>query len=107
VAELPTAYPLRDLFDAAVRHRSIRLSCRKCRHVRVFDAHGLWWLFHRRGWPDRFRDVRRRCVCSLCLARTGAKVRDPALALVEAAPTGAPLPMPAQAEWKRALSRRR
>ena len=107
MADLPTAYPLRDLFDAAVRHRSIRLSCRRCGHARVFDGHALWWHFHRREWPDRFGDVRRRSVCSSCLERLGRKVRNPRLELVDEEPTGDPLPMPTEADWKRELRRRR
>lgn len=107
MADLPTAYPLRDLFDAAVRHRSIRLSCRACGHVRVYDGHALWWFFHRRQWPDRFRDVQRRGVCTACLERLGLKVRNPRLELVEEEPTGDALPMPTAADWKRELRRRR
>ena len=107
MADLPSAYPLRDLFDAAVRHRTVRLTCRACGHVRVFHGHALWWYFHRREWPDRFRDVQRRCVCRLCLENSGSKVRDPRLELVNDAPTGEPMPMPTQAEWKRELRRRR
>lgn len=107
MADLPTAYPLRDLFDAAVRQRSVRLSCRRCAHVRIFSSHALWWLFHRRGWADRFRDVQRRAVCTICLVHTGEKVRDPELELVEEPATGAPLPMPSELDWKRELRRRR
>ena len=107
MADLPSAYPLRDLFDAAVRHRAIALTCTACGHVRVFDPHALWWLFHRRGWPNRFGDVRRRCVCSLCLQRTGRKIRGPRLDLVQREPTGLRLMLPSTAEWKRELSRRR
>lgn len=105
--DLPSAYPLRDLFDAAVRHRSVKLSCRQCGHVRIFHGHALWWLFHRRGWPDRFAEVERRCLCGACLKRTGRKVRGAKLELVEEEPTGAPLPLPAQADWRRELGRRR
>src|SRR5687768_9168707 len=47
-------YPLRDLFDAAVRQYGVRLTCLRCGHVRIFHAHALWYHFHRRGWNDRF-----------------------------------------------------
>ena len=105
--DLPTAYPLRDLFDAAVRHGGVRLTCRACRHSAVLDSHALWWLFHRNGWADRFRDVRKRCVCLMCLHRRGEKVRMPDLELVDEPPTDTSLPMPAELDWKRELRRRR
>jgi hypothetical protein len=107
MADLPSAYPLRDLFDAAVRGRTIRLTCRRCRHAAVLDSHAMWWLFHRKGWPDSFADVRRRCLCLMCLHRRGEKVRDPELELVADAPTDRSLEMPSEFDWKRELRRRR
>lgn len=105
--DLPTAYPLRDLFDAAVRHRTVKLTCRRCRHSNSFAAAALWWLFHQKGWKDRFVDVRRRCICLHCLHRFGEKVREPHLELVEEEPTDQTLPMPSELDWKRELRRRR
>lgn len=107
VAELPSAYPLRDLFDAAVRHYAIKLTCIKCQRVTIYNPHALWWLFHRHGWADRFRDVQRRCVCVMCLHRRGIKVRYPKLDLVSEEPTDTSLPMPTELDWKRELRRRR
>ena len=107
MADLPSAYPLRDLFDAAVRGRSVRLTCRACGHKAVLSSHALWWLFERRGWRDAFADVRRRCVCRPCLERHGRKVREPALDLVHEPPTDTSLEMPTEPEWKRELRRRR
>jgi hypothetical protein len=107
VPDFPSAYPLRDLFDAAVRGRTIRLTCPRCGHGAVFSSHALWWLFHRRGWPDGFREVRRRCLCLVCLYRRGAKVRDAELELVDDAPTDTRLPMPSELDWKREVRRRR
>ena len=105
--DFPSAFPLRDLFDAAIRARNVRLTCRECRHAAVLSSHALWWLFHRRGWVDNFRQVRRRSLCILCLHRRGARVRDPELALVDDAPTDTSLPMPSELDWKRELRRRR
>ncbi|HEX8261806.1 MAG TPA: hypothetical protein VF547_02915 [Allosphingosinicella sp.] len=105
--DLPSAYPLQDLFDAAVRGRSVRLTCRECRHSNVFSSHALWWLFHRKGWRDGFADVRRRCVCLLCLHRRRRKVRNPELELGADPPTDATLPLPPEMDWKRELRRRR
>src|SRR5687768_16186719 len=107
VPDLPSPYPLRDLFDAAVRHKSVRLTCLKCRHVALFSSLALWWLFHRNGWQDRFADVQKRCVCLLCLHARGLKVRYPELELVDDAPTETRLPLPSEIDWKRELRRRR
>jgi hypothetical protein len=105
--ELPTAYPLRDLFDAAARGRNVQLTCRACGHVAILSGMALWWLFQRRGWLDDFKDVRRRSVCTACLRGRRSKVRDPALALVETAPTDARLPLPSAMDWKKEVRRRR
>ena len=105
--DLPTAYPLRDLFDAAVRHRSVRLTCTNCRHVTIFEAAALWWLFERKGWQDRFKDVQRRMVCLLCLHERGLKIRFPELELTDDAPTETRLPIPSEIDWKREVRRRR
>jgi hypothetical protein len=93
--------PVRDLFDAAAQHYAIKLTCRRCRHQRIFDPHALWYLFEKKGWPDYLRDVRRRCRCAECGAR------EPTLDLVHEAPTGEPLKMPSEQEWKRMRTRRR
>lgn len=105
--DLPTAYPLRDLWDAAVRHRNVRLTCTKCRHTIVFDGVALWWLFQRKGWQDRFDQVQKRCICLLCLHERGSKIRYPEFELVKEPPTETRLPMPSEIEWKREMRRRR
>jgi hypothetical protein len=101
-----SAYPLRNLWDAAVRQHTIRLTCR-CGHVRIFHGHGLWWLFERKGWPSSFNQVRRRAVCTRCLEEGRGLVRYPKLELVHEEITGGPLPLPTPGEWKKALSRHR
>ena len=97
--------PLCDLFDAAVRGYTVKLTCRACRHGRVFNARALWWLFHRNGWNDRYPHVRTRCVCGRCHARTGRKIRQPQLELVYDEPTGELLPTPPEHEWKAMMRR--
>ncbi len=104
---LPSAYPLRCLFDAAVRGYAIKLTCWRCGHVRILHAHALWWKFQRRGWPERFREVQRRAVCMPCHDGAGMIIRNPALTLVHEPPTGDPLPLPPEHEWRRELRRRR
>ena len=103
----PGVHPLRDLFDAAVRNKSVRLTCTRCGHAKIFSAVALWWLFERKGWQDRFDQVRRRCVCSLCYMRLHIRVRAPAFELVDDPPTDTSLPMPSELDWKRELRRRR
>ena len=107
MADLPTIYPLEDLFDAAVRHSAIRLTCRRCGRVAIFSSHALWWRFRRRGWADRLDDVRKRCLCLMCLHRDGEEVRNPEVELVDEAPTDTSLPRPSELDWKRELRRRR
>ena len=107
MSEAPTAYPLRDLFDAAVRGRSVRLTCRECGHSTVLSSHALWWLFRRKGWRDTFADVRRRCVCLMCLHRRRRQVRNPGFELVLDPPTDSSLPLPSEIDWQRELRRRR
>jgi hypothetical protein len=107
MSDLPTAYPLRDLFDAAARGRAIRLTCSKCGHFSIVSSHALWWLFRRKGWVDSLREVRRRCLCIMCLHRHGKKERDPRLELVDEPVTDASLLMPSELDWKREVRRRR
>ena len=107
MAELPTAYPLRDLFDVAARGRNVQLTCRACGHVAILGGMALWWYFQRRGWLDEFKDVRRRCVCAQCRRRFRRRVANPALALVELEATDSGLPLPPAAQWKKELRRRR
>ena len=105
--DLPTAYPLRDLFDAAVRRRTVQLTCRRCRHMNSYPSAALWWLFHRKGWPDRFDAVAHRFVCRLCIMRFHQKVRDPRLELTKDEPLDKSFPMPSELDWKQELRRRR
>jgi hypothetical protein len=103
--ELPSAYPLRDLFDAAIRYSAVRLTCPRCGHAQVYRAAALWWLFQRKGWNDRFPNVRRRYYCRPCCDRHGEKTHAN-IALVNEAPTDDRLPMPSELDWKRERRRR-
>jgi ribosomal protein L44E len=107
MVDLPSAYPLRDLFDAAVRNRNIKLTCQACHHATIFDGHALWWLFKRRAWADRFPEVQRRMVCTVCFYRRSEKLRSAKLELVEEEPTETSLALPSELDWKRELRRRR
>jgi len=103
----PGVHPLRDLFDAAVRHKTVRLTCRRCRYQNSYAAAALWWLFHRNGWADRFEAVAKRFYCSLCRQRLHIKVHRPRLELTDEAPADRSLAMPSELDWKRELRRRR
>lgn len=96
--------PIQDLFDAAVRHHTIKVSC-GCGNVGIFDPHALWWLFERKGWNDKLGAVRQRMRCLQCYA---AK-RKRTLAALELCYENhtRQLPMPDIIEWKRQLRRRR
>ena len=102
-----SAYPLRNLWDAAVRGYAIRLTCRRCRHVRTFHAVALWWLFERKGWANSFNEVRRRTICAACRDTRRQTIRHPKFELVHEEIDGDPLPLPSQQDWKRALARHR
>lgn len=98
--------PIQDLFDAAARHHTIRLDCPRCKRVVIYDGHAVWWLFERKQWPDRLRDVGRHFYCSTCRKRAAERVR-PRVSLSEQDPTSLAMAMPDEREWNRALSRRR
>lgn len=91
------------VFEAACFHNSVKVLCR-CGHATFFQAHGLWWLFHRRHWSDVFRDMRERFYCSKCQVKYGKKVR-PIYVGASDQPSQKELPMPDEREWKRAVRR--
>ncbi|GGB40065.1 hypothetical protein GCM10011380_31890 [Sphingomonas metalli] len=97
---------LRTLEQCALHKRTLRLTCPRCRHVRILDAVPLWWLFQRRGWDDALPAVIGRLRCSSCGGRGGAAVR-PRLTVGRDPPTGAQFPYPDAASWKKLVSRYR
>lgn len=99
-------HPFRDLFDAGVRHCSVKVTCPQCRRQSVIPTAALWRLFNRNGWDDRFEHVRRRLCCLLCFHTKGVKVR-PAMEFCDDPATEKRLPMPGRDEWAREARRRR
>ena len=95
--------PVWDLFDAARQHCSIRLDCPRCNHVAVYDAAGLWWAFERKGRTVSIKDLQRFCYCRDCSRFGGPRIR-PVVKLCRTAPTQM-LPLPSEADWKRAASK--
>jgi hypothetical protein len=99
-------HPFQDLYDAAIRHSATRIRCSRCSHVVIVHTAGLWRLFWRNGWNDRFEHVRRRLYCRFCWHhRSGIKVR-PDLDFCDEMPTFN-LPAPERGEWKHEARRRR
>ncbi|WP_380879529.1 hypothetical protein ACFB49_22790 [Sphingomonas sp. DBB INV C78] len=92
---------------AALYHYNVRVACRSCPHVRIFEGHQLWWLFHRRRWDDRLEHLPRRFWCSACWMASRRKVRPNTVTLTKDDPTGDALPWPDDREWKRVVSRYR
>jgi len=105
--DFPTVNPFRDLYDAAVRYPSIKLTCCRCRHTAIFSTHALWYHFDQKGWRDDFRQVQRRCVCLVCWFHGGEKVRNPDLEFVNEPPTDARFPTPPEFAWMQERRRRR
>jgi hypothetical protein len=99
-------HPFQDLYDAAIRHSAVQITCERCRHSNAFNLAALWWHFNRHGWNDRFAHVRRRLFCLPCWHLHGVKVR-PSLAFGDMPPTDTRLPMPSKADWAREARRRR
>ena len=97
---------LRTIEHCALHRRTLRLTCPRCRSVRVLDAVALWWLFHRRGWPDDLASAARRFVCSAC-RESGQLPPAPAIAVSRDQPNGPQPPYPDEREWKRLVSRYR
>lgn len=95
------------LFEAAAWHRAVKVRC-GCGHFAVFDPHGLWWFFHRKGWSEDLRDVRGKMWCRACRKSIGQKVRPRHIDLLTEYPKGMiTLPLPDEREWKRLVSRYR
>jgi hypothetical protein len=86
---------------------NIRLTCRACRHARVFEGHQLWWLFHRRRWDDQMKSIGHRFYCGRCCNTDCRKIKTPAWQRTKDPPTGVALAWPDEREWKRAISRYR
>jgi len=97
--------PVWNLFDAAVRHYNLRITCSRCDHAEVYHAAALWKMFESRDWNDDLRVLAGRFYCPRCRQTRGVKVR-PKVELVDE-PETMRKPLPDDADWKRAISRRR
>ena len=93
------------IFEAAAWHKAIKPLCSRCPHSAIFHPHSLWWWFSRRGWNDDLRDATKRFWCRQCAAQIGRRVRPRMLDVVAETEDMICLPMPSQADWKKAVNR--
>lgn len=98
--------PLRDIAQYALHGRNLRLTCPRCRKVRVLSGRGVWWLFHQRRWEGSMSAVAKRFWCAACFVGSRKKVA-PKIDATRDQPTGDPLLDPDEREWKRLVSRYR
>lgn len=92
------------IFEAACFGYAVKPVCR-CGHSSTFAPHGLWWLFRKRHWNDRFTEARARLWCRSCQAAKRGKVRPVRIEYVRRSEADFALPLPDEREWKRAVSR--
>ncbi|QEH81595.1 hypothetical protein EIK56_27320 [Sphingomonas sp. C8-2] len=94
------------IFEAAAMHQRIKVLCAECRHHAIFDPHGLWWLFERRGWTGQFAMARHHFWCRPCSRFQGTKVKQAMITLTSDRATII-LERPSERTWKRAIDRYR
>jgi len=95
------------LLLCALHRRTLKLSCRACPHVRLWDAVPIWWLFEKKGWSGIVREIPRRFYCGICWHQQHRKTTAPRIQIVGEAPGETPYPYPSEREWKRVVSRYR
>jgi hypothetical protein len=88
-----------NVFEAAAWHYNIKARCSRCGHTSVLNRYAVWWRFERRDWDMRLRYAARRFRCLRC--GTAAAKLEP----VRIDPTTQHLPVPSEADWKRAVNR--
>jgi hypothetical protein len=93
------------IFEAAAFGEAVKVLCSRCPNAVVFDAGGLWWRFHCRGWDDSFGQARHHFFCLKCAIGGLPRVRPGKLEAVRERPAIALQPDPPEREWKRALKR--
>lgn len=89
------------LFEAGCWYYAVCVLCRPCGHRAIFDPYQLWYRFHRKGWNDHVREVRKRLKCRGCGKKDVVirfeKDRQPTVVLA----------MPPEREWKNMVKRSR
>lgn len=91
------------IFEAARLGWNVKLTCWNCGHVRILHAASLWLKAWMKGWPDDLKEVKRYGKCVPCLTERRMKIGGPKLELVRDAPTGEPMTLPTERQWKEGL----
>lgn len=95
-----------NFFEAAAWHYSVKVYCGWCGHAAIFDPHALWWHFHQKHWDDDLAGAAKRFDCKVCRRNFWTEGKGRAkISLGSERPTDDSLPLPPEAEWKRAISR--
>lgn len=94
------------ILDAATLQLSVIPVC-ACGHRARFEAHCLWWHFHRQGWDDQFDRAVSRFWCRICASGKKRKVRPDKIEHAAWEEGDFELPWPDEREWKKAMSRLR
>ena len=68
--------------------------------VRCYRAAWLWLKLSLKGAPDQLQEVTRYAKCVPCLTDRKVKIGGPSLELTRDPPTGDPLPLPTERQWK-------
>ena len=90
----------KSIFEAARLGWNVRLTCWNCGHVRVLHAAALWLKLSMKGRPDHLQEVARYAKCVPCSTELRMIIRCPKLELTRDPPTGDPLPLPTERQWK-------
>lgn len=88
-----------NVFEAAAFEYNIKATCLRCGHTNVLNRYAVWWRFERSDWDMRLRPASDRFRCLRCRTK-GARLEP-----VRMMPTTHLLPVPTEADWKRAVRR--
>lgn len=99
--EQPPAH-LTSIFEAARLGWNVQLTCVRCGSRRVLHAAALWLNLSLKGKPDDLNDAKRVLICGYCRTQ-GQRVAQPRLKLVRDPPTGEPMTLPTERQWKEGL----
>jgi hypothetical protein len=103
MSDSPEPPEITSLFEAARLGWNVRLTCWSCGHVRILHAASLWLKLSLKGWPDHVREVQRYGKCVPCLTERNEKIGSPRLELTRDPPTGDPLPLPTERQWREGM----
>ena len=91
------------IFEAARLGWNVKLTCWNCGHVRVLHAAALWLKLSLKGAPDHLTEVKRYGKCVPCHEERALKIGGPQVELTREDPTGEPMTLPTERQWKDGL----